>query len=290
MKSLTKKLKYHPLTTTLYKFLLNQSCRKLDKIIFTATTGRSGTLTLIDLFNAIPGCYSEHEPYPAMHDDILHAMSYNNPDYARNIYERVKAINLRRSAAGNRYYLEANHLFIKTYAKSAIEDFGKKAAIIHLVRDPVQVANSIYALQDFPGTTQGNAWWLDHNAPTNHIKIPEILNNDPEFQHPFYKGLWYWYELETRVAYWRIELPNVPFFDIRTEDLNVPEKVYSLLDNIGIQYNKEKLRPLIGIRKHGRSNQKIVKPLEKELAKNMHEKFRQLLIQKERLPTIPFYG
>ena len=290
MSNFKKIIKYNAITSSIYKAILNKSCSNLEKIIFTATTGRSGTLTLIELFNAIPGCFAEHETYPAMHDDILHAKSFNDAKYADKIYNQIKSVNLRRSAAGQRYYLEANHLFIKTYAEIAIKDFGEKAAIIHLVRDPVQVANSIYALQDYPGTEQGNMWWLNYNAPSNHIKIGDLLENDPTFKHPFFKALWYWYELETRIIYLRKKLASTPFYDIKTEDLNKPEKVYSLLDKMGIEYDKESLLPFIGIRRHGRSEQKLSEPLSVETAMAMHDKFRQLLQQKNLLPQTPFYG
>ena len=38
----------------------------LEKLIFTATTGRSGTLSLAKLFAKVPGCRSVHEGHPVM--------------------------------------------------------------------------------------------------------------------------------------------------------------------------------------------------------------------------------
>lgn len=49
--------------------------RKVDKdielLIFVATTGRSATTTLSEIFERIPGCSSHHEPNPNMNGQIM---------------------------------------------------------------------------------------------------------------------------------------------------------------------------------------------------------------------------
>jgi hypothetical protein len=43
--------------------------RTVERLVFTATTGRSGTLTLAGIFARIPGCRALHEPYPIINDE-----------------------------------------------------------------------------------------------------------------------------------------------------------------------------------------------------------------------------
>jgi hypothetical protein len=231
---------------------------------------------------------AEHEPYPAMHDNVLHAKSYGDEAFVKKIYGQVKSINLKRSASGLRYYLEANHLFIKVYIEQVYKDFGEKMAVIHLVRDPVKVANSIYALQDFPGTEEGNRWWLDYKAPTNLISIEKLLDEDAKFNHPFFKALWYWYELEARVIYWKERLPNLTFVDFRTEDLNNKEKLFALLNQLGIDFDEEVILTKINTKAHARQHQKVASPLPEDEAEEMHCDFRNLLMEKGySIPSYP---
>lgn len=261
------------LSRSYYKFL----CRKLRNIIFVATTGRSGTMTLVDIFNIIPGCKAEHEPYPAMFDEILTAKSFGNEALVKNTYWHIKSVNLWRAAAGYKHYFESNHLFIKTYIEYAVKDFGDKVIVIHLTRDPIKVANSIFSLQDFPGTVEGNKWWLDYKAPNNLIKIADYLDNHLEFSHPFYKGLWYWYEVECRIDLWKRRMPNVRFIEFKTEDFNSQEKTSQLLRDLAINFDSVTLASQISKQSNTRPHQKVAAPLDLNEAEAMHQKFKALL-------------
>jgi len=272
-----KSLKYNSTLCYLVRQYYKFRCRSTRNFIFVATTGRSGTMTLVDLLNNITRCKAEHEPYPAMFNEVLKEKSLGNEEYVKNVYWRVKSINLWRAATGFRHYLESNHMFIKTYIEYAAEDFGKKIQVIHLVRDPIKVANSIYALQDFPGTIEGNKWWLDYTATNNLIYIPEYLDNDTEFKHPFYKGLWYWYEIEARIKYWKEKLPQINFIKFNTEDFNAPSKVFALLTTLGIEFDPESLVTKIDIQSNTRPHQKVSGTIPIEQANVMHDRFVKLL-------------
>jgi ribosomal protein L31 len=277
MTILLKAIKYNAITGFLMRQFYRLQCRSLKNIIFVATTGRSGTMTLVDIFNHIPYCKADHEPYPGMFDDILVAKSSGNEALVKQTYWQIKSVNLWRAAAGFKHYFESNHMFIKTYIEYAVADFADKVVVVHLFRDPVKVANSIYALQDFPGTVEGNKWWLDYTAENNMIKIVDYLDNDPEFKHPFYKGLWYWYETEKRIADWKKRLPHIQFIDFKTEDFNDHSKTFTLLNNLGIDFDADLLRTQISTQSNTRPHQKIAEPLPLEQAKAMHERFKALL-------------
>jgi hypothetical protein len=280
MSSLIHSIKYHPVTVWLFNRYYQFRCRNLKKIIFVATTGRSGTMTLVDIFNHIPGCKAEHEPYPAMFDDVLKAKCAGDEAYVSSQYWQKKSVNLRRAAVGFQFYFESNHMFIKTYIEYAVKDFGDKMTIIHLLRDPEKVANSIYALQDFPGTEEGNKWWLDYKAGNNFIRIADLLDYDEEFKHPFYKGLWYWYEIEARIAHWKQALPHVQFLEFNTEDFNDPNKTFKLLRDLGVEFDQTRLSAQISTQSNTRPHQKLSDPLPINLAIAMNEQFKRLLASK----------
>jgi hypothetical protein len=252
--------------------------RTLERLIFTATTGRSGTLTLARIFSGIPGCRALHEPHPIMHYEVLQAASHGDSDALKRFY-RAKSINILRAAAGYRYYLEANHLFIKTFIEHAARDFGNRLAVIHLVRPPLEVAMSIYRLQRPPGTHSGDNWWLDYRAPLNRIRIADALDAG-EFSHPFYKGLWYWFEIEARVQEWRQRLPATPFVRFETDWFNEPHRLHALALGLGIAVDRPLIDSLVGVKEHTREHQKLIAPLQPDEARRMFERFVALLQQR----------
>jgi hypothetical protein len=272
-----KRLKHNRVIAGIALQILKLRTRRLEKVIFTATTGRSGTLTLSKLFAAVPGCRAVHEGYPIMNGPVLRAASFADTPLVDRVYRRIKAVNIRRAAVGHRYYVEANHLFIKTFIRNAIDDFGERLAIVHLVRPAVEVATSIYCLQDYPGTARGNYWWLDYRAPSNLISLPDLLATDSEFSHPFYKALWYWHEIEARIALWRTRMPAVKVVRFETQWLNDRERVSELLDALGMQYDKASIDATVGRKEHTKEDQKFATGLAPGAAEQMAARFRALL-------------
>jgi hypothetical protein len=272
-----KLLKHNLVVAPLARYLLGLRIRGLEKVIFTATTGRSGTMTLTKLFSAVRGCAAVHEGHPVMNGPVLEAASYGNTALGNRVYRQIKSVNIRRAAAGHRYYLEANHLFIKTFCQQAIDDFGERAAVIHLVRPAVEVAMSIYCLQDHPGTERGNYWWLDYRAPANLIRIADILESDGEFSHPFYKALWYWHEVEARISLWHARMPALKVIRFETHWLADKKKVFELLDELAIQYDRSSIEAVVGVREHTKEHQKRTLGLPSAMADEMAVRFRNLM-------------
>ncbi|MBA6412685.1 sulfotransferase domain-containing protein [Parahaliea sp. F7430] len=266
-------IKYHPIVTRLANLYYRLGNRKLESVIFVATTGRSGTLTLVDIFSQIPDCLAVHEPYPVMNGSILHDANYGRKDTVTRFYKERKSVNIRRAASGARYYLEANHLFIKTFVEQTSQDFGDRLRIIHLVRNPMAVASSIYCLHDEPGTEAGNRWWLDYRAPSNLINIAELLENSPRFSNPYFKCLWYWFELEARTAYWKKHLPQTPVVTFYTEDFSSATELKRLFSELGIVVKGIDPESLTQLHSHQRSHQKQRQPLPADLQLEMLNTF-----------------
>lgn len=254
--------------------------RDLERVIFTATTGRSGTTTLTRLFSAVPSCRSLHEPWPPMSGAVLHAASHGDVRLVRDAFRRSKAVNILRAAAGHRYYFEANHCFVKTFVELAAEEFGERLAVVHLVRPAIEVAMSIFRLREEPGTHVGNFWWLDHRAPANLIQVADLLDSDRRLAHPFYKALWYWYEVEARIAALRTRLPSLKIVRFETADLDDKDKVLRLFADLGIACDPPQIEPLIGGILNQREEQKSLSPLPLAQAQFMLLHLHDALVQR----------
>jgi len=274
------RFKHNRLITLLARAGLSAANFRLERLIFTATTGRSGTMALARLFASITDCVGLHEPYPPMNGPMLSAASYGQTTLVDAVYARVKSINILRAALGRRVYFEANHLFIKVFMSQVFAQFGHRVAVIHLVRSPLEVATSIYRLREEPGTAVGNYWWLDHRAPTNLIQLAEALDSDREFSHPFYRALWYWYEIEMRVAALRVARPTLVFPRFETNWINDPARVRTLLTTLGVGFDEEKLSRLGTERVNVRDTQKGIGPLPSQQAQDMQAKFEELLARR----------
>jgi hypothetical protein len=252
--------------------------RRLERVIFTATTGRSGTMTLSTLFSMVPGCAAFHEPHPFMNGSVLNAASYGDEAFVDRAYARVKSVNILRAAVGHRYYMEANQLFVKTFIRQAFDEFGDRMSVVHLVRSPIDVAMSLYRLQQIPGTDVAELWWLDHRAPTNVIQIADLLDSDAEFSHPFYRALWYWYEVEMRFAAWRARLPSMKVAHFDTEWFNDRSRVFQLFDELGLDYQRSNVASLVLQREHTKSDLKVLPALASAAAEEMDQRFQDLLL------------
>lgn len=271
-------LKHSALVATPVRRSLQVMTRGLERVIFTATTGRSGTMTLSKLFSMVPGCAALHEPHPVMNGPVLAAASYDDEALVDRAYARVKSVNILRAAVGHRYYMESNHLFVKTFIRQAVEEFGDRLAVVHLVRSPVEVAMSLYCLQQLAGSGVANLWWLDYRAPTNVLQIADLLDSDAELSHPFYRALWYWYEVEMRFAAWRARLPSLKVARFETDWFDNKARVFELFDTLGLEYERSTFESMVLQREHTKSALKVVPALTFSAAREMDERFRELLL------------
>jgi hypothetical protein len=279
MRTFSLSWKYNPVTAELMRGYWSRRCRQVRRFVFVATTGRSGTMTLSDICARADGCVSLHEPYPKMHEDVLHAAAYGDAEYVHFVYRTVKSVNILRAAAGAQTYVETNHQFIKTFCHEVVRDFGERVSVMYLVRDPVDVANSICSLADQPGTAKGNAWWLDYRGSANHIRIADVLGNGGEFSDPFSRALWYCYEIEARTEAFRRRYPSVPFVTFRTEHLGDADRVAGLLTQLGLDARPDAIGPA-RVRSNGRMDEKAGRSLPREEADRRHEEFRRMLVER----------
>jgi hypothetical protein len=202
--------------------VLRRTCNDVERFIFCATTGRSGTESLSAVLAAGQGVVSTHEPFPIMNSHILRAAAAGRAKPVRFAWSCLKLPTILRGARGHRVYAETNHQFVKVFADLAYEEFGPRLAVIHLVRDRLAVARSLYELGMIPGTPVGSRWLLDPAAPTNIVPFSIVAERG--LSHPFHRCLWYCLETEARADAARRRLaPGCTWVDIDIEMLNSKE-------------------------------------------------------------------
>lgn len=242
---LTNAFKRNPLIVYIYNAYLSYLCRSVVAYIFVATTGRSGSESLRRIFNAIEGAVSLHEPHPIMLNEYVDNIPVS--DYSDK-FNKLKRIYIKRSAAGKKYYIETNHLLIKNFAISAIKEFKDKVKIIHLTRDPISVALSLYQLGSIPGKTKkGRLYLIDTDRDDNVLKIPDLLAKE-EFSHDIYRCFWYWYEIEARIKSLKSRYPEIVIVSLNTSGLNDQVKLSQMFRSLNIPMSDDTLQIVVGTR------------------------------------------
>jgi hypothetical protein len=151
------------------------------RLIFTVTTGRSGTAYLATLLGILPGCCVGHEAPPeftARPGDPLRFLQE----------EKLPAIAHCREDI----YIETSHLFGKGYFEPLVA-LGRTPDLILLSRPHRLVAQSLYSLDTIPGRSQGGlTYYLSPADPgTLPVKSPDTL-------HDYQLCYWYCLEMERR--------------------------------------------------------------------------------------------
>ncbi|MBU0985585.1 MAG: hypothetical protein KKA42_17065 [candidate division Zixibacteria bacterium] len=279
MAGLTESLKYNSFTAGLYNLILNIRTTGVDGYVFVATTGRSGSESLSKIFQAADRAVCLHEPYPIML--TMPKDPSQREEYFETRFRQRKRINVKRSAAKYRYYVETNHQFVKNFIVPAVGEFGDKMRIVHLHRDPVKVATSFLSIDSIPGKTPtGIHYLLDPADESNRIRIVDLLNGDPAFSHDFLRCVWYWYEIETRTREYRTRFSNVPWFSLNTEQLNDEASLVAMFETLRIVYDPERLKTLVGSRENTKTALKKKKSRRIDGAQEMHDALLARMVER----------
>jgi hypothetical protein len=196
------------------------------RLIFTVTSGRSGTQTLAELLACAQDTYSVHEPDPTF-SHCLRSVQ-RRPDLALEflVEEKLPAI----LATGAACYAETSHLACKGFIEPMLE-LGLRPHFVILERDCRAVAKSFLRLNSIPERTAlGQNYML---SPADPCLLPTPCWDDfDDYQ------LCYWYALETqRRARWyaalfdRIGIGYTPFDFVSINSFAAMEK---LLDSCGL--------------------------------------------------------
>ncbi len=236
-------------------------------LIFTSTTGRSGTAYLANLINSSAiNATSEHDPYPrgygapivwhenGKHDKLLklarakckrleRGKKYNKilgSPFLRKATGREKTTNkvyiginkvLRNyfpTVEIKEIYIESTHAFIKSFGEAMFE-LVPQLGLIHITRNPLHVAKSFFNRGSVPGPN--NPYLLDPRSRKNILRLDVKMTD-------FQKCLWYWFESELRHYHYIKEHDVKRVYDIETENLGDIEYVKDMFKYFNIRYDK----------------------------------------------------
>lgn len=234
--------------------------RMIKSLIFTATTGRSGSVYLENLINenAI-NAFAEHEPH-IIDPDLSSYWFYKNSE--KELYN-LSLKKLQRLKKGENFfilqkylinkipskyrkiirkripllptkeiYVEVDNLFLKSFGSTLYKLFPSMK-LIHLTRDPLEVARSIQIRKSYPNKEKPYYLWPEWKKNELILKS-KLLNKLNTFQ----LALWYWFEMELRYSKF-IENNNIKkIYEVDIKDLNNPKRVKEMFDFFNITYNK----------------------------------------------------
>ncbi len=166
--------------------LIKQIRRK--RLIFTVTTGRSGTAYLAAVFGYVRGANSYHEPAPEYVDVLRQAQGH--PEVARRFLLEEKLPAIARDSAG--IYVETSHLACKGFLEPLLELGIVPDLVIH--RRPMRdVAVSLYTMGTIPG--RGPKALRFYLSPAD----PGVISlANWETLHDYQLCYWYCLEIERR--------------------------------------------------------------------------------------------
>ena len=155
------------------------------RLIFTITTGRSGTRHLAWALGCFRDVDARHEPKPSFSSAFRTVCAA--PETAAEFWRTHKLPSI--ASTKKPIYAETSHLACKGFLESLIA-LGYRPDLIHLHRDPREVATSLWRLDSVPGrTSKGVKYNL---APTDPCFL--ALQGDTQGWHDY--QLCYWYCLE----------------------------------------------------------------------------------------------
>ena len=241
------------------------------KMVFVSTTGRTGTKYLANVVNInSENATAEHDPYPRGYgmpmvwydkgeDKKLERLSKRkikrlergkkheailNKGVMKKMVGRERS-NKKIYTASQRVlrsylpsvqikdvYVESTHAFIKSFGYS-MYSLRPDMYLIHLTRDPLEVAKSFLNRGSIPGPN--NPFLLDPAFKKNILKIDWNMTD-------FQKCLWYWFENELRHREFVENNPIERVYQIDTKELTDVEKLKDMFKFFGITYGRIELK------------------------------------------------
>jgi hypothetical protein len=182
------------LVHTLSDELKTQIAQK--RLIFTVTTGRSGTKYLKTMLSFLHNVQSLHEPLPGFHEVLRDIQHDKSLAYYFWIEQKLPSIvNFPEPI-----YIEASHVFCKGFLESLLE-LGIIPDLIVLRRDMREVAQSMYRLGHIPARSQIGRIYLIQPDDPDVIPMP-----DWESMHDYQLCYWYCLEIERRAQKYTVDI------------------------------------------------------------------------------------
>jgi hypothetical protein len=162
------------------------------RLIFTLTTGRSGTGYLAEMLSCLPYVDSCHEPEPRF-SEVMRSVQ-KDKRIAVKFWMNKKLPEIASKKAP--IYIETSHLFCKGFIEPLL-DMGVVPDLIILSRPDRDVAKSMLRLDTIPGRTEkGLRYYLSPEDP-GVLPLPNWQS-----LHDYQLCYWYCLEIKRRGIYY----------------------------------------------------------------------------------------
>lgn len=232
-----------------------------NRLIFTMTTGRSGTGYLAKMLDKIPEVAAFHEPHPKFSDFLREVQK--DSDIALHFWILRKLPSIAQTPEN--IYIETSHLFGKGFLESLI-GIGIIPDIIILKRDFRKVASSLYELNVIPGRTQEGLKFLLH--PDDPEVIPV---NNWENLNDYQLCYWYCLEMERRMKKYTKLITELGGKVIQSRNIFYKDNLTKLLKQLDL----EKYQSLLEDEYFQQSHQKV-NTKDNLKRRNVHSDFENL--------------
>lgn len=205
--------------------------------IFVASTGRCGTRHIAEVFGALTGIPSFHEPLPWLIGPTCEAVN-NRPIrdyfvYPQPIFERLRAklVEVEKYSLDG-WYFESSQIFVKSFADFALESWSGEVACIYLYRNPTGVLRSYR--NKFAGKLYKPDWFLRPHWSSNVLKSAE----DKSFDETVL-----WQCLEIRERYLRLRKKFAAVYEMDFDNLGSVWEWKRMFSALGVRHLPFEMMP-----------------------------------------------
>ena len=191
--------------------------------IFCATTGRTGSLFVSEVFRTMTDYPSFHEARPWLIGSTLaeintHEPGHRSPKAEAELAEKI--LNIELAEVDGRYF-ESSQMFIKAFAERALDDLNN-VACIYLWRNPIETLISRHK----KCTEQEADWILQPEWPRNALRSTRPMSF-------FETVLWEWFEVRER--FYRLRPRFKKTYVLEFSRLNDVNEWDRLFDHFGVR-------------------------------------------------------
>jgi hypothetical protein len=195
---------------------------RAKRLVFTVTTGRSGTEYLSRALGLFRGVKSLHEPSPKFATYFRAVCS--EPAVATEFWLERKLPRILEFP--HPVYAETDHVACKGFLESLVE-LGVSPLLIHLRRPARDVAQSLWRLGTIPGRSLGGVRY--YLSPSDRVFLPLDPARVGEL-HDYQLCYWYCLEIEERARVYtqRFAPRGVRLERVEFEEIRRPEGILEL--------------------------------------------------------------
>lgn len=155
--------------------------------IFVASTGRSGTYFMTKVFEQYTDIPSYHEGTPKCINTVLKEVNTFNlsKETKEVLKEKIKRIT---ACSKNGAYFESNHMFIKSFYQTVLDNFQSDVYCIYLHRN---IQDVLISFTQMDNHLQLDDWFLKSNWGNNCFQTIEPLSG-------YQNIVWNWFEVRER--------------------------------------------------------------------------------------------